>query len=219
VDGRKAGGSVTRLAVFSEEIGVICLAVSGRTVATGHRIPIVNLWRLGDTLMFHRSLLGHLSPASVISIFPKPWKIIAVGHEDGTVSLFSRLSYRFLRALEGEEKGKVTLIRMAPSNGDLLIGQRGLVTLRSINGELIKLLRFERDVIDATFTSYSEGTCENLAFLLTDREMLMLRAFDFEILRILSEEKKEMVSIALGKGDKTIVVSYSDGTSSVHPIQ
>jgi hypothetical protein len=219
IEGKRINGTVVQLLTFSEDIGLTCWAIAKQRLVTGHSIPIVNVWVIGEHLTFERSLFGHLSSVSVISVFGKPWKLIAVGHDDGTVSLFSKVSYRFLRRFEPKKDSKVLMVKIVPSTGDLLIAQKGLLTLRTINGELVQLFQFP-DLIDVVFPSHSGGgELTNVAFLLIERAIMAVSTFDFEIICEVSTEKENPVALTLGKGEKTLTLSYADGSSLTFNIE
>jgi hypothetical protein len=216
IEGKKQRGTVVRLLSLAPELRVTCFALEGALLATGHLMPVVHLWKIGDGIAYAESLLVHLSPVSAIALVLKPWQLIAVGHEDGAVSLVSWPSRRFLRTLETQRSASVSLIRMSPTSGDILIGQQKLITLWTPNGTLVRIMQFEADVIDAVFTTYSEGVLANLLFVLYGTGAIAaLAAHDLDLLSDTRIDKEDPVSLTLKKAEKTVIVGHADGGLSL----
>jgi hypothetical protein len=215
IEGKKQRGIVIRLLSFPIEIGITAFAFDGTWMATGHFMPVVHLWKMGEGLSYGGSLLVHLSPVSVITLIPRPWQLVAVGHADGAVSLFSWPSRTFLRVLEGQRQVAVSLICVAPTSGDILVGQNELLTMWTPNGHLVGFFQLSGEVIDVAFTAFSEGVLDNLLFVLyASGSIATLAAHDLEILSDIIIEKENPVSLALGKTEKTIIVTHADGGST-----
>lgn len=198
---------------FSGETEITCFDLMGVTIVTGHLMPIVNLWKMkGSNIHQITSLRCHLSQVTSVSFFGKDWTMVAAGHDDGYVSLFSTNPVRFLRALEPPLDSPVTLLRASVSSGDLLVVQSHTVSLWSINGELVSSVRMETSVIDAVFTNYEEGTHVNFVFLLcTDHHIFTLSAFDLNITNEIPVTRPNPTTLSLSRDGKMLLCAHADG--------
>ena len=215
------GNTVEQKLCFSGETEVTCFDLMGVTIVTGHLMPIVNLWKIkGTTIHQITSLRCHLSQVMAVTFFGKDWTMVAAGHDDGYVSLFSTNPVRFLRALEPPRDAPVTLLRASSSSGDLLVVQANMVTLWSINGELVCSVQMETSVLDAVFTNYEEGTQTNFVFLLcTDNHIFTLNAFDLNVTSGVQVEKPDPTSLSLSRDGKMLLVAHTDGQITTWKIQ
>ena len=176
-------------------------------------MPVVNLWKVEENrLKLITPLRCHLSQITAIEIFPSEWALIASGHDDGCISIFSTKPLCFIRTLTAPRKAPVTMLRMSASNGDILVVQDRLVTLWTVNGELICSVELENSVVDARFTEFVEGTNQNFMFLLcSDNRIFMLDTGDMNIVSEVRIVRRQPLSIHVYKDDPGIAITHADG--------
>jgi hypothetical protein len=216
----RQSSSIFGLLKCADDIAVTCIDALGRTLVTGHVAPVTVLWRLNEGIEFVAELRGHIAPVTAIALFAAPWSLVAVGHDDGAVSLFSRTPARLLRILVSENPARVTLLRMASANGDILVVQKDFVTLWAVNGEKVSCLHMEKPIVDTIVTQFAEGVSENFVFVLcANGTIYTFRAFDMEILGEVKVTKGEPVQLNLTKEGAVLVVRCADGTAVMYGIE
>ena len=142
--------------------------------------------------------------------------MLAAGHEDGSVSLFSMNPARFLRILSSDSPLRVSFTRCCLANGDILVCQmkegQSVLTLWSVNGEFVNTVILETKIIDAICTSFTEGTKTNFIFLLTsDNTIMSFREKDLYLTSTHELNHPNPVSLFLPKETSVLFVTHSDG--------
>jgi len=214
IEFNKSGTIVPGIA-FSEEISSTCFDLLGTTLVTGHSLPIINLWKIRDNIEHMVSLRCHLSNVTTVKIFGQQWSMLASGHEDGCVSLFSMNPTRFIRVLSGATQMRVSMIRVCLSNGDVIVIQSSstsIISLWSVNGQFVNSISLQNEIIDAICTSFSEGTRENYIYVLcSDQKIITFREIDLLVLNIKNTNHPNPVSLYLQKEKCVLFVTHSDG--------
>jgi hypothetical protein len=197
---------LTSAYIFRPEIRPTLIYTSGeKDVATAHALPFVNLWQVtGQSLCHVATLKGHL--AAITSIFFSVSSlVVAAGHCDGQVSVFSFLPVRFLRILVCEESTPVVAIKVVRDTSDLLVFQeaRGDTVLSafSLNGKSLRRVVLENcKVRDGVSTSFAHGTRKNLVVLLTgDAKLIVLDTRKFVVRSVVAIDKPDPVALFVCK--------------------
>lgn len=200
---------------FCDELKTTAIDIKGNFLLTGHKLPIVNIWSLKNekTPVILSSINCHESPVSAVSFFGNDWPIIAAGHDDGYVSLFSMNPMRFLRSMSMGFNIKVSLIRTSNLTGEILIVQKKYLTLWTINGELVNSIQINDNIIDATFTNFTDGLRANFIFLLCENgNILSLNSFDMNIISYQTNNEDKEKPISLCFRIDSLYVQYADSS-------
>ncbi|EAX93633.1 Beige/BEACH domain containing protein [Trichomonas vaginalis G3] len=209
-------GQVSPAISFSDDIAATCFDVMGTTVVTGHAMPVINLWKVRDTIDLFLTIRGHLVPISAVSIFGQPWSMLASGHEDGCVSLFSMCPTRFLRVLRGNNRIRVSFIRVCIANGDIIVCQskegESIVTLWSVNGEFVNRITLESQLLDCVCTTFVQGVRHNFIFVLgSDSIIYVFKEDDLMLIGTFKLNHPNPVSMFLEKDKNVLFITHSDG--------
>ena len=155
-------------------------------IVTGHKVPILNLWNnFGGKISHNSSLYISDSPISFVKFYSIEWALVASGHNDGSISLYSLSHMRFLRTMKSGISDKVTLIRTSNLNGDILVAQGCNLTLWTVNGERINTIKVSSQPIDGVFTNFQNIFQRNLIFALCeDQTIIILNAIDLDIIYV-----------------------------------
>ncbi|OHT13967.1 Beige/BEACH domain containing protein [Tritrichomonas foetus] len=203
--------NIIKTLTFSDEIAITCFDVMKSIIITGHVMPVINIWKLREEVTMIHSLRGHMSRISVATFFSENWSIIAAGHDDGCVSLFSMNPMRFLRLLKTEINTKVTMIKINDISGDLLVAQHRSLTLWSVNGERVNTISIESEPCDAVFTNFTDGMKTNFIFLLCENGVVMtLNSYDLDIVCVTKVRETREKPISLCFKTDILYVQHSD---------
>jgi hypothetical protein len=138
----------------------------GWTLAV-HQLPMVSVWRGRKPCAVLR---GHLAPISTMTAACDAG-LIAVGHADGKISLFSVDPFGFLRVIGDDASESVRMIRVLKSELCILsvkhVENESIVTLWSVNGARRSQTRIPGSVVEWAVTNFAVGVKKNLAFCLT----------------------------------------------------
>lgn len=213
-------GQISTAVAFTDDIAVTCFDVMGTTIVTGHTMPIINLWKVRDNLELFLTLRGHLVAISAVSIFAQPWSMLAAGHEDGCVSLFSMCPTRFLRVLNGGSKMRVSFVKICSSNGDFIVVQAkekmSVISLWSVNGEFVNTITLETEILDAVATSFVEGVRPNYIFLLgADSIIYAFAESDLVLIGTFELNHPQPVSLFHEKEKSVLFVMHADNFLSL----
>jgi hypothetical protein len=188
------------LVVFTDALKPVHLVASESEFATSHILPVVNHWKATAQGIKHVALLrGHIAEIRSL-LLQCSSAILAAGHCDGVVSIFSIYPHQFIRILRTDipspiaaqvstNRGilradpplPVTGLALVPARSDLIVLQRlpgggeckTRISLWSVNGILYKSRDLKVNVKQSVVTSFEEGTKENVIILMTDTYRLI----------------------------------------------
>jgi hypothetical protein len=187
--------AVSSFVVFAGELKPVRLVASGSEFVTSHILPIVNHWRATAQGIKHVAMLrGHIAEIHSL-LLQSSSSIIAAGHCDGVISIFSTYPHHFVRILRTDVQSPVaasvftndrivrvdspfpiTGLVLVSTRSDLIVLQRlpergnykTRISLWSVNGVLYKSRDLKVNVKQSVVTSFEEGTKENVIILMTD---------------------------------------------------
>jgi hypothetical protein len=187
--------AVSSFVVFADNLKPVRLVASGSEFATSHILPIVNHWRATAQGIKHVAMLrGHIAEIHSL-LLQSSSSIIAAGHCDGVISIFSTYPHHFIRILHTDVPSPITApafandrivradsplpvtgLALVSSRSDLIVLQRlpesgnykTRISLWSVNGVMYKSRDLKVNVKQSVVTNFEEGTKENVIILMTD---------------------------------------------------
>jgi hypothetical protein len=213
IEGTRNGTTTEKLVVMADEFRVTCFDVKGAVLVTGHQFPLVTVWRLRDKVTLVDHLQCHLSPVCSVLIVRNLWSLLAAGHEDGSVSLFSGRPMRFIRLFSSPVPRPIGSLRINLATGDILVIQESIVSLWSVNGDRVASASMDANITDSLVTAYPEGTMDNFVFLLcADSRVFVMRGYDLEIASETKLPTPDPVALVYAHDTSGLAVSHADGS-------
>lgn len=175
-----------------------------------HVLPFVSFWTNEDC--FIKKLVGH--PFEASSLFmSESISIVATGHMDGYISIFTIAPFMFIREIKCELEVPVSLIRVSKSSGNIFAFQehedKTRLSLFNPNGFLIKAIELNDKIVDCAITSFPAETSPNVAFLLTTQaKIVCVKDYSLKLLDKVNEEVHEAVSLEI-EDNKRLHVALS----------
>ncbi|OHS94993.1 Beige/BEACH domain containing protein [Tritrichomonas foetus] len=211
---------------FASEIKPKTIDVYGSKFVTGHRLPLINHWTMTSKgLKYLATLRGRLTEIKCVLIDPT-MAIILAGHCDGYISIFSTNPHQFIREIHGNSDAPIEMLRVIPSKSSILTFQKEnsemtVITLWTINGAMLAVMKIPDNVIDCKVSNFPEGTRRNIIVLLTDKdELIILRSESLEEKGRITLESKNHTSLHFYKPhDKCLLfVTKKDKSHSVFAV-
>ena len=170
---------------FANDIQPIAIDSYGHNLVTGHKLPLINHWTYSNKgLKYISTLRGHLSEIKCVLIQPVT-AIILSGHVDGYISLFSTTPPQFIREIHCNSDSPIIMIKVVQSTSNFITFQRNnnmtIITLWTINGTMISVIKIPEEIIDCIISNFDEGTRRNIIIMLTSNdELIILRSETLE---------------------------------------
>jgi hypothetical protein len=145
--------------------------------------------------------------------------MIAAGHSDGIISIFSTFPHQFVRIMECPTANPLVSLRVVPSRSDLL-ALRSLpegsehvtrITLWTVNGERQKSQEFSFSVKGWMVAGFDEGTKPNVIILRTsDCRLITLSTLSLKCKEELALPTSLSASVLAVQDSQTVLLKTSD---------
>lgn len=182
------------LCEFDLDISVTHIDVSGNDMITCHAIPIVNFWTCDENSYKHYVTLRGCGKLITTVSMSVECRIICLGHDDGSFSLFSIRPCMYLRNVCLRKKYPISSIVINKSNSEIIIVQKlqtkSLFSIYTVNGDYVKDREIDHIITDIQITCFALGTCKNICLCTTNKGKLIwitssslkdVGIFDFEL--------------------------------------